>query len=130
MAGTSPAQHNRDPLQPASLRGLEQRRSAGAKLLQQRRFVGLGGREVALLDVAEAADFFRDSSEADRQVMVVGRELGEQLVEQRFIVAHQLPLDLALGRVTKWIKRGRAQELQLRHESKYREHPRPEADFA
>src|SRR5262249_4823757 len=89
-----------------------------------------GGGKVAQLDVAEAADFFWDGRKADREVMVVRREFGEQLIKQRFVVTHQLPLGLALDRITERIKRGPAQELQLRHESKYREHPRPEAHFA
>ena len=53
-------------------RGLEQRRGAGAELLEQRRLVRLGGLEMAHLDVAEAADFFRDGGKPDRDVVVVG----------------------------------------------------------
>jgi hypothetical protein len=44
-------------------------------LLQQRRFVGLGGGEVARLDVAEPADFFRNRGKADGERMVVGLSL-------------------------------------------------------
>src|SRR5215469_346300 len=117
-------------LEYASLCGLEQRRSPGAKLFEQRRFASFCGREVAQLDVAEAADFFRDRREADRKVMIVGSEAGEQLIKQRFVVAHQLPLGLALRRVTERIERGAAQELRLREQSKHREHPWSEAHFA
>src|SRR5262249_42538852 len=49
---------------------------------------------------------------------------------QRFVVAHQLPLGLALRRITERIKRGAAQELRLRQQSKHREHPWSEAHFA
>ena len=57
-----------------SFRRFEQRRRAGAELLEQRRLVGLGGGEMPLLDVAEAADFFRDRGKADREVMVFRRQ--------------------------------------------------------
>src|SRR5262249_19303057 len=68
----------RDRLPPCGaklLRRLEQRRGAGAELLEQRRLVGLGGLEVAQLDVAEAADLLRDDGKTDRDVVVVGLEL-------------------------------------------------------
>ncbi len=68
-------------LSPPSFRRLEQRRPAGADLLQQRRLLGLGCREVTQLDMAEAADFFRDGCQADREIMVVGREFRQQLIQ-------------------------------------------------
>ena len=58
-----------------------------AELLEQRGLVGLGGLEVAHLDVAEAADLLRDGGEPDREVMVLGRELAENLLEHRLVVA-------------------------------------------
>jgi hypothetical protein len=64
-----------------SLRRLEQRRTARAKLLQQRHLLGLGGCQMAQLNVTEAADFFWDGGKADREVMVVGCELCQQLIE-------------------------------------------------
>src|SRR5580700_9780821 len=60
------------------LRRLQQMRGARAQLVQQHRLIGLGGGEVAGLDVAEAADFFRDGGDADGQVMVVGIELVQE----------------------------------------------------
>ena len=44
-----------------------------------------------LLDVAEAADFFRDRGETNRQVMILGRKPGEHFAEQAM-----LPYDAAL----------------------------------
>src|SRR5215831_20330715 len=79
-----------------SLGGVQQRRSAGAELIQQSPFIGLGGREVPHLDVAEAADLLRDGGEADRDVVVVGRESSENLGELRLIVGNQLALGPAL----------------------------------
>src|SRR5262249_49719046 len=60
----------------ASLRGLAHRRAAGAELFEQRRLLGLGGGEVARLDVTEAAAFLRDVGEAHGEVMVLGRQRG------------------------------------------------------
>ena len=60
-----------------SLRGFEEGRGAGAELRQQRGFLGFGRFEVTLLDVAEAADFFGDRRESDRERVVLGRELGD-----------------------------------------------------
>ena len=56
-------------------RRLEKRRGAGAELLAQSGFLGLGGGEMPLLDLAEAADFFRNRSQFNRDVMIVRRQM-------------------------------------------------------
>ena len=48
--------------------GFQQRRRAGAELFKQSCFVGFCGSEMTLLDVTEAADFFRNGREADGEV--------------------------------------------------------------
>src|SRR5262245_23168868 len=119
----------RDRLPPSGaklLRRLEQRRRAGAELLEQRRFVGLGSLEVAQLDVAEAADLLRDGGEADRDVVVVGIELRQHLLEQRLVVAHDRALGPPLGRIAERIEGGAAQELEFRQQPEQRENPRTE----
>src|SRR6266550_563456 len=66
--------------------GLQVRRRSSAQLIEQRGFVGLGGGEVALLDVAEAADFFRDGGDADGE-MVIGRvEPRQHLFERCHVI--------------------------------------------
>ena len=40
---------------------------------------------MAKIHMAEAADFFRDGGEANREVMVFARELCKHLVEHRFV---------------------------------------------
>src|SRR5262245_20915640 len=52
------------------LRRLQQRRRPIAELHQQRRLVGLGDLQRARLDVAEAADLFRDRCQTDREMVV------------------------------------------------------------
>src|SRR5262249_46237985 len=88
--------------------GLEERRRAGAELLQQGRLIGLGRLEVAQLDVAEAADLLRDGGKPDRDGVVVGVELREDLVEYALVVLHQRPLGLALERIAERIERAAA----------------------
>src|SRR5262245_43462359 len=122
----------RDRLPPSGrgrarlLRRLEQRRRAGAELLEQRRLVGLGGLEVAQLDVAEAANLLRDGGEANRDVVVVGIELRQDLLEQRLVVAHERALGPPLGRIAERIEGGAAQELEFRQQPEQRENPRTE----
>ena len=112
------------------LRGLQIRRGPRAQLLEQRRLVGLGGGEVAHLDVAEAADFFRDRRDADGKMMVVGVELRQHLVERRLVVGDQLALGAPLGAVAERVEGGAAQEFEPRQQPEHRHHPRPETDLA
>ena len=99
---------------------------AGAELIEQRRLVGLGSLEVAQLDVAEAADLFRDGGKPDRAMVVVLR----RGPEQGLIVADQRPLGLALDLIAERIESGAAQKLERRQQSEDREDPRPEGDLA
>jgi hypothetical protein len=101
-------------------------RRAGAELIEQRRLVGLGSLEVAQLDVAEAADLFRDGGKPDRAMVVVLR----RGPEQGLIVADQRPLGLALDLIAERIESGAAQKLERRQQSEDREDPRPEGDLA
>jgi len=59
-----------------------------------------------LLDMAEAADFFRDCRKPDREVMVLWREPLEDLTQQGFVIADQGALGLAFGAVAERIERG------------------------
>src|SRR2546423_1258457 len=104
-------------------RRLEERRRSGAELLEQRGLVGLGGLQVAHLDVAEAADLFRDCGEADRDRVVLAVELRQHLLEQDLVVAHKRPLGPALERITEWIEGRAAQEFELRQQGEQRENP-------
>src|SRR5262249_41920187 len=119
----------RDRLPPCGaklLRRLEKRRRTGAELLEQRGLVGLGGLEMAQLDVAEAADLLRDGGKSDRVVVIVGIELRQHLLEQRLIVAHERALGPPLGRIAERIEGGTAQELEFRQQPEQRENPRAE----
>src|SRR5262245_9716426 len=105
-------------------------RRPGAELVEQRGLVGLGGGEMAHLHMPEAADLLRDRREADREVMVLGRELAEHLVEHRFIVADELALGAALLGAAERIEAGAAQELELREQAEGAQHPRAEGHLA
>src|SRR5262249_14188497 len=107
----------------------EEGRRAGAELVEQRRLVGLGGLEMAQLDVAEAADLLGDGGEADRNVVVVGIELAEHLLEQRLVVAHERAFRAALDRIAERVQRGAAQELEFRQGAEQREDPGPNVIF-
>src|SRR5581483_3078293 len=100
--------------------GLEQPRSAGAELLEECRLVGLRGGEMALLDVTEAADLFRDHGEADREMVVLRRELGEHLVEHRLVALDELAFRAPLERAAERVECSSAQELELCQQTKCR----------
>ena len=63
--------HRRTTSGGFSFSRFEQRRRTGAELFQQRRLIGLCGGEMPLLDMTEAANFFRDRGETDGEVMIV-----------------------------------------------------------
>ena len=90
----------------------------------KRRLVRLGGDEMLLLDVAEAADFFRDRGKTDRDMMIVRRELRQHFVEHRFIVRDQLAFGAPLLRMAERIERRAAQELQFRQQPERRQRSR------
>src|SRR5215469_7492238 len=112
------------------LRRLQQRRGAGAELLEKRGLVRLGGGEMAHLDVPEASDLFRNRGESDRDGVIVRRELGQNLVEHRRVVGNQFAFGLTLRRMAKNIEGGAAQALEAREQSKGRQHPGTEHDLA
>src|SRR5260370_34148972 len=62
--------------------------------------------------------------------MILRRELAEHLVEQGFIISHQLALSLALHGIAERIERRAAQELELREQSEHWEDPGAERDLA
>ena len=70
------------------------------------RFLRLGRVEVARLDVAVAADVLRDAGELDGERVVVRREAGQDLVEQRLVLGDERALALAL--------RGAAEDVEQR----------------
>src|SRR6185312_5958028 len=110
--------------------GLEQHRAAGAQLLEQSRLVGLGGREMTLLDVSKAADFFRYGRQSDRDRMVLRRERPDDFVEHRLVIGNQLALGAALQGAAERIEWRAAQTLELREQAEHRQYPRPEVHLA
>jgi hypothetical protein len=56
-------------------RGFEELGRAGTELFEQRRLVGLGCGEMLLLNVTEAANFFRNNGEADCKMMIFRRQI-------------------------------------------------------
>src|ERR1700730_15592716 len=82
------------------------------------------------LDVAETADLLRDRRDGDRQMVVVGAELLQQLRQGRLIVGDELALGAALGPVAERIERGAAQELEAHEQPEGGEQPWPEGDLA
>src|SRR5215468_8597794 len=96
------------------LRRLEQHRRARAELRKERRLLGLGGRERAHLDMAEAADLVRNGGQRDREMVVLRREPLENLAEHRLVVGNQRALGAALLRIAERIEGGAAQALELR----------------
>src|ERR1700732_211828 len=71
------------------LGGPQERRGAGTELLEKRSLIRLRRLEVAHLDVPETPNFLRDRSEPNRDVVVVGLELRQHLIEHALIVAHE-----------------------------------------
>jgi len=113
----------------ALLRRLEQRRRSGTPLLQQRRFIRLGSLQVTELDMAKAADFFRNGGKSHRDVVVNRIKLRQHLFKHGLVIAHERPLGLALGRITERIERGPAQEFQFRNQLENRKDPRAERNL-
>src|ERR1700690_2465458 len=105
---------------------LEKWRGAGAKLLAQSGFLGLGGYQVPLLDVTESADFFRQSSQFYCQTMIVRRQMFDNLGQKFLIFCDQPPLCSALSGIAEWMGRGAAQDLEFRQHTERAEQPRPE----
>src|SRR5215469_4392111 len=111
-------------------RGLKQRRTTGAELLEERSLVSLGRGKMALLDVTEAADLFRDDGKADGDRVILRRELGEHLFEHRLVVLDQLAFGTALERAAERIERRSAEEFELCQETERRHAPWAEAHLA
>src|SRR6202043_3700148 len=82
------------------------------------------------LDVAETADLLRDRRDGDRQMVVVGIELLQQLRQGRLVVGDELALGAALGPIAERIERGAAQELEAHEQPEALPQPRPEGDLA
>src|SRR5262249_60880086 len=74
----------------------------------------------------EAADLLRISRMSSRDGMVGGTEASEHLFDDRFLIADELALGLALLRMAEWIKRRPAQELEFRNEHESGKDPRAE----
>src|SRR5262249_6490648 len=109
---------------------LEQGRRASAELLEQGSLVRLGCGEITHLDVAEPADFLRDRRKADRKVVVLRREPGQNLLEHGLVVGDQRPLGPALRAVTEDVEGSAAQAFELGEEPEESKDPRPERDLA
>ena len=114
------------PRAPPTAAGRRRRAEAGEEV----GLLLLGGVEVARLDVPEALDLLRDVGEPDRDGVVVGVELADDLLETRLEVAHQLALRAALVRVAEHVERRAAQALEARQHLEGAHQPRPEAHLA
>src|SRR5262249_6264514 len=108
------------------LRCLSHRGATRAELVEQRRLLGLGGGEMARLDVAVAADFLRNAGQSHREVMILRRQRRQNLLQHRLIIGNELALGAALGRVAERIEPGAAQEFEARERAVGRHHPRAE----
>src|SRR5579872_2616709 len=84
---------------------------------------------MALFDVTEATDFFRNGGKAHGQMMIFRRQRGQHIAEHGFIVSDQAPLSAALKRSAKGVKGSTPQEFELRQEPKCGEKPRPKIHF-
>src|SRR5580658_8891058 len=73
--------------------------------------------------MAEAADLLRDARELDGDAVVLGREAGDELVHQRFVLRDETALDAALLAPAEGIERCEAQKLELREQAEGRHHP-------
>src|SRR5262245_31689640 len=67
-----------------------------------------------LLDRSETADFFRNHSKRNRDVMIGRGQMFQQLLDQLLVVGDQAALGLALGRMAKGIEYRAAQETEFR----------------
>src|SRR2546423_6467874 len=89
-----------------------------------------GGGEVAGLHMAEAADVFRNARDLYRQLVIGGRELGEQALDVHLVFHDQRAFRAPLRGVTERIERRTAQAAQALQETEYRQHPGAEAHLA
>ena len=85
---------------------------------------GLGAADARLLDVAEAADLLRQPGELDGDLVVVGVEPVEQLVEQGLVVAQQPALHAALGRAAERVEAVPRRRFRRGQQAQRAEHPR------
>src|SRR5437899_12929231 len=104
----------RDRRGSALLCGLEILRRSRAEAVEQRGLVAARRLEVAHLDVAEAADLLRDGRDADREMMVRGAELAQQLGERRLVIGDELALGAPLGGIAERIEGGATQPFEPR----------------
>src|SRR3984893_2107512 len=111
------------------LGGPQERRWAGTELLEKRSLIRLRRLEVAHLDVPETPNFLRDRSEPNRDVVVVGLELRQHLIEHALIVAHEPALGPALLRVAEGVQCRSAQEFAARQQPEDRKDPRAEGEL-
>src|SRR5450631_3252114 len=105
---------------------LEKWRGAGAKLLAQSGFLGLGGGDVPLLDVAESADLLRNCRKFYRDMMVVRRQMFDDLAQKLLVFCYEPAFCPALGGIAERIERRAAQNLEFRQHAERPEQPRPE----
>src|SRR6185295_14816696 len=68
--------------------------------------------DVALLDVAEAANLFGERRELDRAGVVLRAQAGEELLERLLVLADQLALHAPLFGTAEGIERRSSEELQ------------------
>src|SRR5690606_19637301 len=71
-------------------------RTAVAEVLEQRRLTRAGAGEVALADVAEAADLVGDGRQLNRCLMVGQVEIDQDLLDDALVVGDQFAVELAV----------------------------------
>src|SRR4249919_2183650 len=97
-----------------------------APFLQQLDFAFLGLVQVLFLDVAVAADVFRNRGDLGGEVDVAAVERTEQAVDRGEVIDDQLALHPALLGPAEDVERTATQEAQLRQPLERGEHPRAE----
>src|SRR3954470_14703342 len=86
--------------------------------------------DVALLDVAEAADLLGEGGELDCGGVILRVEAGEELLDCLLVLPDQLALHAPLFGMAEGIKRGSSEESQPRKELENSPHPSAETHLA
>src|SRR5262252_6491513 len=94
------------------------------------RFLRFDSGEVGLLDVTEAANLERQRGEFHRERVIGGQQAGEELVEDRLVLADQPPFEPPLLATAKDVKACAAEPAQPREDAEELQHPRAKAALA
>src|SRR3546814_17436032 len=100
-----------------------------AELPQQLRLAPLGPLDVAVLDVAEAADLLRHARQLDGDAVALRGQPRDDLLDRREVLVAQPPLHLPLVAAPEHVEAAAAQPLYRRQRAERRPHPRPEGQL-